>query len=116
MNILHEKARTAEFLLSEGAGEISREKITLAATATGYPSGQVLGQITANKQYAAYNPAGTDGTEKAAAVLYGSADISTDPQPATAIVRLAEVAVASLTGLDAEARADFAPTFLIVRD
>ncbi|WP_447578296.1 head decoration protein [Achromobacter kerstersii] len=116
MNILQEKPRTAEFLLSEGSGEISREKITLAATSTGYPSGQILGVITASKHYANYDPAATDGTEKAACVLYGAAEASDTPQSATGIVRLAEITAWSLTGLDADARADLAPAFLVVRD
>ncbi len=37
-----------EFLLSEGAGSISREQVTLAATAKALPAGQVLGIVTAS--------------------------------------------------------------------
>ncbi|MDU0792209.1 head decoration protein, partial [Pseudomonas aeruginosa] len=44
-----------EFLLSEGAGSISREQVTLAATAKALPAGQVLGIVTASGQYAPYD-------------------------------------------------------------
>lgn len=116
MNTLTQKPRTAEFLLSEGPGEISREKIIMAPTVTGYPSGQVLGVISANKQYSAYDPAASDGTETAIGFLYGAVGPSEEPQPASAIMRLAEVSSWSVTGLDPDARGDLAAAFLLVRD
>src|SRR3546814_3681428 len=88
MDILQQPTRTAAFLKSEGNGDISRELITLAILATAIPSGQVLGVVTASGQYAPYNPAATDGTETAAAVLYGAAQASDATQSAAAIVRL----------------------------
>jgi len=70
-----------------------------------YLRGQVLGLITANGQYTAYNNAAVDGTEVAAAVLIEDADGS------VAVVN-AEVGVvgvlieANLIGLDAAGKVD----------
>ena len=52
MNIQTEAVHTAEFLLSEGNREISREAITVAA-GDALPAGQVLGIQTASGHYAA---------------------------------------------------------------
>ena len=46
MTILESKPRTAEFLLSEGNGEISREVITINASAGKLAAGTVLAKIT----------------------------------------------------------------------
>ncbi|MPS30639.1 MAG: head decoration protein [Alcaligenaceae bacterium] len=116
MSNLQEPSRAGAFLLSEGNGEISRASVTLAALAVGLAAGQLLGIVTASKQYAAYDPAASNGTEKVAAVLYAARAESTDPQSAVAIVRLAEVSASRLIGLDADARADLAEKLIIVRD
>ena len=55
-----------EFLLSEGAGNISREAINVAAGAAVEP-GQILGLITLTSEFAPYNPTAEDGTENAVA-------------------------------------------------
>jgi hypothetical protein len=52
MNIQTEAVPTAEFLLSEGNREISREAITVAA-GDALPAGQVLGIQTTSGHYAA---------------------------------------------------------------
>ncbi|EPG4773439.1 head decoration protein [Pseudomonas aeruginosa] len=104
-----------EFLLSEGAGSISREQVTLAATAKALPAGQVLGIVTASGQYAPYDDAATDGTEVAVAILYASKPASPDPQAVTVIARLAEVIDVALTGLNDAARGDLKARNLIVR-
>jgi len=51
----------------------------------------------------------------ASAVLYRPLAASTADRPAVAIVRLAEIAEALLTGFDAGARNDLAEQFVIVR-
>ncbi|WP_259398032.1 head decoration protein, partial [Burkholderia cepacia] len=61
-------ALTAEFLVSEGNGQISRERIVVKAGAA-LPAGQVLG-VTSTGEYAPYDNAANDGSEVAAAVLY----------------------------------------------
>src|SRR5262245_50746816 len=104
-----------EFLLSEGAGAISREQVTLAATAEALPAGLILGIVTASGEYAPYDNAATDGTEVAVAILYAPKPASTEPQAATVVARLAEVIDVSLTGLNDAARADFKARNIIVR-
>lgn len=112
--MLTETTHAGEFLLSEGNGAISRETVTVAASAA-LPAGQVLGVVTATGEYAAYNNAATDGTETAVAVLYAPlADTAAD-RAAVVIARLAEVAEARLTGLDAAAKADLAARNIFVR-
>ena len=68
MTIKHEANHTAEFLISEGSGQISREAITVSA-GDALPAGQVLGIETATGEYAPYSNAATDGTEVAVGVL-----------------------------------------------
>lgn len=110
-----EGKHTAEFLMSEGEGSISREQVTLAAAAGALAAGTVLGKITASGKYVAYSNSATDGTEVAAGVLYAAApDLATD-QPATAIVRYAEVASTALTGNDSAGTADLKALGIIVR-
>ncbi|WP_375592187.1 head decoration protein [Chitiniphilus eburneus] len=109
-----EGIHAGEFLLSEGAGQISRDDIVLAAGVF-LPAGQVLGLVTATKRYAPYDNGASDGSEVAAAILHAPLPESANPRRAAAITRLAEVSGALLTGLDAPARADLAARFLIVR-
>jgi len=116
--ILTEGAHTAEFLLSEGNRQISREQITLAAGAA-LAAGQILGVITTSGKYTARNPADTGssatGTATAVAILYSSAPESDEDRPATIIARLAEVAGGALIGLDDTAIAQLAAHYIIVR-
>lgn len=65
--------------------------------------------------YAAYNPAGTNGTEVAAAILYAAAPISATTQKATVVVRDAEVDESLLTGLDATGKTDLAALGIVMR-
>lgn len=110
-----EGKHTAEFLLSEGNGSISREQITIAAAAGAMDEGTVLGKITASGKYVAYSNAAADGSEVAAAVLYRAVpDLAADQQ-AVAILRQAEVMASDLTGLDAPARVDLAAVGIICR-
>lgn len=103
----------AEFLISEGEGQISRETIIVKA-GPALPAGQVLG-VTGTGEYAPYDNAANDGSEAAAGVLYAALPASDAPRRATAIVRLAEVSAERLTGLDLAGRADLAAHYVIVR-
>lgn len=114
MTVKYETQHAGEFLLSEGAGKISREAILVAA-GPALVAGQVLGLVTATNEFAPYDPAATDGTEEAACILYGPLGESTDERRASAVVRLAEVSAAHLTGLDADAETALAAQFVIVR-
>lgn len=109
-----ESMHAGEFLLSEGAGNISREAINVAAGAALEP-GQILGLITATSEFAPYKPTAEDGTENAIAILYGPLGESDVPRRGRAVVRLAEVSEAHLTGLDSAAEKALASHFVIVR-
>lgn len=113
MTIHTQGHRTAEFLLSEGNGQRSREAATLAATATALPAGQLL--ATVGGKHVAYNPEGVDGSETVTAILYAAASASDADQAVTTIVREAEVSAERLTGLDAAATADLDALGVIVR-
>jgi len=103
-----------EFLLSEGTGNISREAINVAAGPALEP-GQILGLVTATGQFAPYNPTAEDGSENAQAILYGPLGESDVVRRGRAVVRLAEVSEACLTGFDLAAEKALASHFVIVR-
>lgn len=109
-----ESMHAGEFLLSEGAGNISREAINIAAGAALEP-GQILGLVTLTGEFAPYQPTAEDGTENAVAILYGPLGESDVARRGRAIVRLAEVSEAHLTGLDPAAEKALAAHFVIVR-
>ncbi|TFY92793.1 head decoration protein [Pseudomonas kairouanensis] len=109
-----ESMHAGEFLLSEGAGNISREAIDVAAGPALEP-GQILGLVTLSSEFAPYNPLAEDGTENAIAILYGPLGESDVVRRGRAVVRLAEVSEAHLTGLDPAAEKALAAHFLIVR-
>jgi len=114
MTIKKEPIHAGEFLLSEGAGNISRETINVAAGSALNP-GQVLGMVTATGEFAPYQPTAQDGTQAAVAILFGPLGESDVVRRGRAVVRLAEVSEVHLTGLDTEAEKDLASHFLIVR-
>lgn len=109
-----ESMHAGEFLLSEGAGNISREAINVAAGAALEP-GQILGLITATGEFAPYKPTAEDGSENAIAILYGPLGESDVVRRGRAIVRLAEVSEAHLNGLDPAAEKALNAQHLIVR-
>lgn len=80
--------RNGEYLLSE-RGTGSRE---VAVIVDGnFVPGTVLGQIVARNVMTAWNPAGSDGSQTATAILYGRAMASGMPVKATITARGAEV-------------------------
>lgn len=106
---------TAEYLLSEGNGSISREEVTVAAAAGAMVSGTVVGKITASGKYVAYNNAAADGSEVAAGILYTACpDVAVD-QKAVIHARQCEVMADRLTGSDANGVADLKALGIIVR-
>lgn len=115
MSTIHqEPVHAGEFLLSEGAGKISREAINIAA-GPALVAGQLLGLVTATGEFAPYDPAAEDGTESAACILFaplGESDVS---RRGRAVVRLAEVTEALLTGVDVDAEKALAAHFIILR-
>lgn len=109
-----ESMHAGEFLLSEGAGNISREAINVAAGAALEP-GQILGLVTLTGEFAPYQPTAEDGTENAIAILYGPLGESDVVRRGRAVVRMAEVSEAHLTGLDPAAEKALSTHFVIVR-
>ncbi|MGZ0703308.1 head decoration protein [Pseudomonas piscis] len=114
MTVQREPMHAGEFLLSEGAGNISREAINVAAGPALEP-GQILGLVTATGEFAPYKPTAEDGSENAQAILYGPLGESDIARRGRAVVRLAEVSEACLTGLDPAAEKALASHFVIVR-
>jgi hypothetical protein len=116
MAIQTEPVHATEFILCEGCdeGSLSRESITVLS-GQDLVTGTVLGKITASGKYKAYNNGASDGSEVAAGILYAACDASDGDKAAVAIVRLAEVASARLTGLDANATTDLKALNIIVR-
>ncbi|MBA1379780.1 head decoration protein [Pseudomonas brassicacearum] len=114
MTIKLEPMHAGEFLLSEGAGNISRESINVAAGPALNP-GQVLGLIAATGEFAPYDPTAEDGTQTAVAILFGPLGESDVVRRGRAVVRLAEVSEVHLTGLDLDAEKALSARFLIVR-
>lgn len=106
---LTEGKYTAEFLISEGPGTISRENavVTVGAGAKLVP-GSVLALV--GTKYVEYDNAGTDGSQTAVAVLYAEADNSDGDAPAdfdrAIIARLAEVREADLVWFTGAAAGD----------
>jgi hypothetical protein len=88
-----------EFLVSEGNGRISRETITVLSGQTLQP-GAVLGKVTASGEHKVLAPAAVDGSEVAAAILYGAVNASGGDAEGVAILRLAEVNAAELVWPD----------------
>lgn len=71
MTVFNEGVHTAEWLISEGNGQISREQGTFtAALNTKYVSGTVLGKITASGKYIPSLNAASDGSQTAVAILH----------------------------------------------
>lgn len=114
MTIKREPMHAGEFLLSEGTGNISRESINVAAGPALEP-GQILGLVTATGEFAPYHPTAEDGSETAVAILFGPLGESDVVRRGRAVVRMAEISEAHLTGLDPDAEKSLATRFLIVR-
>ena len=85
MTTLSETTHPGGFLVWEAFRDYSREVVTIAAGTL--EPGTVLGKITASGKYAAHDPAATDGTETAVAVLWGKADATGGDTPGVAVVR-----------------------------
>lgn len=88
--------KDADFLMSEAPGRISREQVVLGPLTQRTPSGTVLGQVTANGQYVPLNPAASDGSQVAVAILMLGQRANTGTTRATIIARKAEAAAKML--------------------
>ena len=101
-----EVSSTPEFLLNK---HYVTKTVTLDATAWSddkyAKAGTIVGIKTATGKAAPYNPANTDGTEKAVGILLNNVDLNNGDQPA-AIVIHGFVDKSKLTGYDAACEAD----------
>lgn len=93
MPTLTEKIHVGEWLLSTAGGQRSFEEVTVAAPLnTAYPTGTVLGKITASGKYVKSANAAADGSQVAVAILH--TPIESGPArdvKATVVIRDAEV-------------------------
>lgn len=68
---LAETQYTAEFLVSEAPGTLSRDSVTVTvAASTTLRAGHVLAKLSGTGKYVEYDNAGTDGSQIAAGILY----------------------------------------------
>ena len=89
---LTEPIRLSDLLKFEEAEiQYSRDQVTLAS-GNDLPRGAVLGVITASGKYAEFDPAATNGTQAAKAVLLYPSDASAADLQVTALKRYAVVA------------------------
>ena len=87
--VFREPVRPGEHLVSEVTTQ-SREVGVITGGAA-YVAGTVLGKITASGKLTILTPAASDGSQNAAAVLYGPVDTTAGDRSATINVRLTEV-------------------------
>ena len=73
--VLSESMHTAEYLVSEAPGSASRDVAVIGGSVNLVP-GTVLGKITSSGQMVMMNPAASDGSQNAAAILYEFAPIA----------------------------------------
>ncbi len=95
MTVLTEGPHTAGYLISEANGTRSREVVTMAAGHSHLP-GAVLGKVTATDKYVPVDPAASDGSEQAAAVLYAAVDATEVDKPGVVTARDSEVQATEL--------------------
>ena len=94
MTTFTEGRHTAEFILSEGNGQISRSNVTLLGGFTGagtIQAGTVLGKITSGGKYAISPATGGDGSQTGFAILIDNVDVTDGDVVAAVISRDAEV-------------------------
>ena len=85
-------ANSAHYIVSEAANIYrSREMGTIAAGSGVLNAGAVLGMATATGAYGPFNPAATDGTQTAAAILWEGCDATDAAVRRTLTVRDTEV-------------------------
>jgi hypothetical protein len=122
MATYNEPYREFGALLSEGAGSISREVITVKSGAGVLSAGTVLGKVTTGGKYEGYDDGKSNGAETAVAVLMDNVDASSADVSAAVIVRLAEVkkdGLVWIAAVDATAKtkaySDLAAAYVIAR-
>jgi hypothetical protein len=87
---LFEGWHTGGFLITVGRGNISFDRMQLAA-GQALPAGSLLGQITTSGLVTVLNPTATDGSETAIGILYADTDASAANTYCAVVTRQAEV-------------------------
>jgi hypothetical protein len=93
--MLTEGKHTAEFLVSEAPGTLSRDTVTIV-TGQNRKAGDVMGKITASGKYKIYDNAAVDGSEVAAGILWADVDATAADKRGVVINLNAEVRKADL--------------------
>ena len=116
-----ESTQPGEGILSQANGTLSVEQATLIL-GQNLVAMSVLGKITTGGKYKEFDPAAVDGSETAAAILYGEIDATAADKEITIIERLVELRENSLawkTGLTSDQKAaalvTLAAKFIIAR-
>lgn len=112
--------RAGAFLISEANGTLSREVVLV--TGGSFSAGTVLGKVTATGKYTQLDPAATDGSQQAAAVLFDGVVAIDGDKKAIVIHLMAEVdgnALVWKAGITPEQKAaavgELATNIIIVR-
>lgn len=105
--------RIKALILSEAAGQRSRDNATVTQSGAAMPSGTVLALVSG--KYVAYSNAASGDGGVAAAVLYQALPAATGDVKAVVFTRDAELDRNALVGLDAAGEVDLAAKGLIVR-
>lgn len=111
--ILNSTPRLAEFVLSEGSGQISRENIVVTQSGAAIRSGTVLAKVAG--KYVPYANGGAGDAGIAAGILYNHLPAATGDVKAVGFVRQCEVNRLALIGCDAPAIVDLAAIGVLVR-
>lgn len=91
-----ETQRNQQFIVSEGNGTISREKVTVVSGAGVLPAGRVVGMITASSKVTSYDADNGDGSETAYGILLNAVDATSADAAGVVIRRYAEVSANAL--------------------
>ncbi len=87
MTTLTEGRHAGGFLIWEVLRDYTRETVTLASGAGRLEPGTVLGRITSGGKYTVLAPAASNGSQNAAAILWGPADATDSDAPGVVLVR-----------------------------
>lgn len=90
------RSGAGHYIVSESNGYRARSVGTIASGAGVLKPGAVLAQVTATKKWVRYNPAGADGSQNAAAILYQGCDATAADVKRTLTARDSEVQASAL--------------------
>lgn len=90
MAVLNEQATLGDVLFAEWHREYCREDVTLAS-GINYKIGHVLGKVTADGKYTLADPAATNGSETAVAILLETVDATITDKTGSVLVDIAIV-------------------------